>query len=224
MAPFTPFIAEELYRNLVGSVSSEAPESVHLTDFPVADTAEIDEQLMADTRLVMKVSSLGRAVRSQAGIKVRQPLQKLLIRVSSGSQKKGLKSLASQVLEEVNVKEISIVDDMPVTEWPVTTEGDLTLMLDTDITPELATEGMAREIVHRLQTMRRSAGFDIADHIVTCYQGDAYVAQVMTDFTDYIKQETLSQRLVEGVAEEGAFAESYKLAGHEVLLGVQKLA
>ncbi|MFC1908682.1 isoleucine--tRNA ligase [Chloroflexota bacterium] len=224
MAPLTPFIAEELYRNLVGSVSPEAPESVHLTDFPVADKTTIDKQLMDDTRLVMKVSSLGRAVRSQAGIKVRQPLQKLLVRVSSGSQEKGLKSLASQVLEEVNVKEISIIDDMPVTEWPVTTEGDLTLMLDTDITPELAAEGMAREIVHRLQTMRRSAGFDIADHIVTYYQGDAYVAQVMTDFADYIKQETLSQRLVDGVAEEGVFTESYKLSGHEVLLGVQKLA
>ncbi|MFC2007739.1 isoleucine--tRNA ligase [Chloroflexota bacterium] len=223
LAPLTPFIAEELYRNLVGSVSSKAPESVHLTDFPVPDMTTIDKQLMDDTRLVRKVSSLGRAVRSQAGIKVRQPLQKLLVKVSSGNQKKGLRNLASQVMEEVNVKEISIVDDMPVTKWPTATEGDLTLMLDSDITPELAAEGMAREIVHRLQTMRRSAGFDIADHIVTCYQGDAYVAQVMTDFADYIKQETLSQRLVEGVAEESAFSESYKLAGYEVLLGVQKL-
>ncbi|MFC1984736.1 isoleucine--tRNA ligase, partial [Chloroflexota bacterium] len=74
LAPFTPFLAEELYQNLVGSVFPEAPDSVHLTDFPVADEAKIDTQLAADIRLAMKLSSLGRAARSKAGIKVRQPL------------------------------------------------------------------------------------------------------------------------------------------------------
>ena len=82
---------------------------------------------------------------------------------------------------------------------------------------------MAREIVHRLQTMRRSAGFDIADHIITCYQGDDYIKQVMTDFADYIKQETLSQQLIEGIPDGDVFTESYKLSGVEVLLAVKKL-
>jgi len=72
--------------------------------------------------------------------------------------------------------------------------------------------------------MRRSAGFDIADHIITHYQGDDYVKQVMEDFADYIKQETLSRKLVEGIPEEGVFTESYKLGGHEILLGVERLA
>jgi len=82
---------------------------------------------------------------------------------------------------------------------------------------------MAREIVHRLQTMRRSAGFDIADYITTYYHGDDYVKQVMTDFTDYIKQETLSRQLVEGVPEKDVFTESYKLSGYDILLGVKRL-
>ena len=95
--------------------------------------------------------------------------------------------------------------------------------MPTVIPPELQAEGMAREIVHRLQNMRRSAGFDIADYIVTCYQGDEYIKQVMTDFADYIKQETLSRQLVEGVPGEGVYYESYQLSEHEVLLGVKKL-
>jgi isoleucyl-tRNA synthetase len=222
LAPFIPFLAEELYQNLVGPVKNE-PESVHLADFPVADATKIDKQLAADTRLAMKISSLGRAARSQAGIKVRQPLAKLLVKVTSEGQKRAIRRLAYQVLEEVNVKQLDIVDAMPVTDWPLVSEGDLTVMLDTDIPPELAAEGMAREIVRRLQTMRRSAGFDIADHITTYYQGDAYLKQVMADFAEYIRQETLSEQLVEGVPEEGAFTESYKLSGYDLLLGVKRL-
>ncbi|MFQ6121838.1 MAG: isoleucine--tRNA ligase [Dehalococcoidales bacterium] len=222
LAPFTPFLAEELYQNLVGSVQKK-PESVHLTDFPIVDATKIDKQLAADIRLVMKISSLGRAARSQAGIKVRQPLAKLLVKVRTERQKRAIRRLAYQVLEEVNVKGLDIVDEMPVAEWPLVSEDDLMVMLNTEIPPELAAEGMAREIVRRLQTMRRSAGFDIADHITTYYQGEAYITQVMTDFAKYIKQETLSEQLVEGVPEEGAFTESHKLGGYDLLLGVKRL-
>jgi len=94
--------------------------------------------------------------------------------------------------------------------------------IPTEISPELQAEGMAREIVHRLQIMRRSAGFDIADYIITYYQGEAYVKQVMEGFADYIKQETLSRQLVEGVPGE-VFNESYKLGGYDILLGVRRL-
>jgi isoleucyl-tRNA synthetase len=83
---------------------------------------------------------------------------------------------------------------------------------------------MAREIVHRLQNMRRSAGFDIADHIRAYYQGGPYIKQVVADFTDYIRQETLSTELIEGIPEEGVFTESYKLDGHEISLAVSRLA
>jgi len=83
---------------------------------------------------------------------------------------------------------------------------------------------MAREIVRRLQMMRRSAGFEIADHINTYYQGDEYIKSVVTDSADYIKQETLSEQLVDGAPEEGAYTESFKLEGHELLVGVKKLS
>jgi len=104
------------------------------------------------------------------------------------------------------------------------TTGAYLVAIPTEISPELQAEGIAREIVHRLQTMRRSAGFDIADHIVTYYQGEAYARQVMADFADYIKQETLSRQLVEGVPGQGVFTESHKLGGYDILLGVSREA
>ena len=226
LAPFTPFVAEEMYQNLVCSVFPDQPESVHLADFPVTDMDKIDQHLAADVRLIMRVSSLGRAARSEAGIKVRQPLSRLIIKVASERQKRALKHLAPQVMEEVNVKTLEAVDDMPVTkhkEWPLASEGDVMVMLDTDITPELAAEGMAREIVRRLQMMRRSAGFEIADHIVTCYQGDEYIKSVVSGSADYIKQETLSEQLLDSAPAQGAYAESFKLEGHELRLWVKRL-
>jgi isoleucyl-tRNA synthetase len=226
LAPFTPFLAEELYQNLVCSAFPEAPDSVHLTDFPVADKSMINERLSEDTRLAMKVSSLGRAARSQAGIKVRQPLARVLIKAGTKRDEEGLERLSPQVLEELNVKSIEYTDSEDEFNKPdltVSSEGGITVAMDCDVTPELAAEGLAREIVHRLQTMRRSAGFDIADHITTYYDSDSYVKQVMADWADYIKQETLSRELVEGIPEEGSFTEGYKLSGHEMMLGVKRV-
>jgi isoleucyl-tRNA synthetase len=216
LAPFTPFLAEELYQNLVGSVSPDAPESVHLTDFPVADEGKIDKQLMADIQLAMRISSLGRADRSEKGIKVRQPLPNVVLTVPSSSEKEALERLGDQIREELNVKHFTVEIDAGL---------GLSAKMDINITPELEAEGMAREIVRRLQAMRRSAGFDIADHIIVYYQGDDYIKQVMTDKTlvGYIRQETLSQKLVDGAPDEGAFSERQKISGHEVLLGVKRL-
>jgi isoleucyl-tRNA synthetase len=226
LAPFTPFLAEEIYRNLVCSVSKDAPESVHLADFPVADKSKIDEKLAADTRLAMKISSLGRAARSEAGIKVRQPLAEVTVRVEAKREKEALERLTPQLLEELNVKGLEFVEDMAALEkkgYVVITEGSHAVAISKDIPSELLAEGVAREIVRRLQTMRRSAGFDIADHITTYYQGDEYINQVMSDFADYIKQETLSRELVASAPKEDAFSESHKLSGHEITLGVRRL-
>jgi isoleucyl-tRNA synthetase len=224
MAPFTPFIADEIYRNLVYSVSSDAPESVHLTDFPEADTSKINTQLADDVRLALKVCSLGRAARSEAGIKVRQPLALALVGLSGSKEKESLARVKPQILEELNVKDVAAASaaELEKPEYKVSTEGGYSVAVPIDIPAELKVEGMAREIVHRLQTMRRSAGFDIADYIVTYYQGDDYIRQVMQDFTDYIKQETLSRNLTEAAPGEGAFNENFKLEGHQVLLGVKK--
>jgi len=226
LAPFTPFLAEGMYQNLVVLASAEAPDSVHLADFPVADESKIDKQLAADIQLAMKVSSLGRAARSQAGIKVRQPLAKVIVSAASNKERESLERTKSQILEELNVKDLEFVDNVAELDkagYEVVSEGGHSVAISTEIPPQLQAEGVAREIVRRLQTMRRSAGFDIADHITTYYQGEAYIRQVMTDFADYIKQETLSRQLVEGVPEEGVFTERHKLSGYDILLGVKKL-
>jgi isoleucyl-tRNA synthetase len=224
LAPFTPFLAEELYQNLVSSAFPGVPESVHLADFPVADVTKIDKQLVADIRLAMRISSLGRAARSAAGIKVRQPLARIDVFVNSSSQREILEkpAIQAQIMEEVNVKALRITDFPPKTA-SAGEANDIVVGLDASITPELKAEGMAREIVRRLQTMRRAAGFDIADHIITYYQGEAYIRRVMADFADYIKQETLSRELMEGVPGKGVFTERYKLSGYDILLGVKRL-
>jgi isoleucyl-tRNA synthetase len=225
LAPLAPFLAEELYQNLVAAVFPEEPDSVHLADFPAADEAKIDKQLSDDTQLAMKVSSLGRAARSQAGIKVRQPLAKAIVNLCHDRERDMLERVEPQVLEELNIKSLGceVCGSLPEEGYAASAEGGYTVAVATDISPELQAEGLAREIVHRLQTMRRAAGFDIADHIATCYQGDDYLREVMEGFTDYIKQETLSRELNCRAPGEGAFTESYKLSGHEIMLGVQRL-
>jgi isoleucyl-tRNA synthetase len=220
-----PFLAEELYQNLVRTAFPESPESVHLTDFPSADPAKIDKALSAATKLASKISSLGRAVRSTAGIKVRQPLAKVVVSLKSQTDREGLEHLKPQVLEELNVKNMEFVekaDDLEQGDYATITEGDITVAIYTRMTDELAGEGMAREIVHRLQTMRKSAGFEIADYIITYYQGDDYTSKVMWDFSGYIQQETLSHQLVAGSPEKDAFKENVKLSGHTIELGVIK--
>ncbi len=193
----------------------------------------------------MKVSSLGRAVRSKAGIKVRQPLAHVVVSVAGSSEERSLERIKPQIMEELNVKDLEIRSTPEVVKlhghgyvvsgmeqridekkgYKVLTGGGVYLVaVPTEIPPELQAEGMAREVVHRLQIMRRSAGFDIADYITTYYQGDAYMRQIIEDFADYIKQETLSRKLVEGIPEEGVFTESHKLGGYEILLGVKRLA
>ena len=182
LAPFMPFMAEELYQNLVRSAFPAAPESVHLADFPVADQTRINKQLTTATQLAIKVSSAGRAARSDANIKVRQPLAKVSVVMKSKSDRESLEHLKSQVLEELNVKDIEFVDTLEELKRPGYSniyEGDPAVAVCIELTPELENEGMAREIVHRIQNMRKSAGFEIADHITTYFEGDDYIRKVM---------------------------------------------
>ncbi len=225
LAPFTPFLAEELYQNLVCSAFPEAPESVHLADFPVPDKDMINEGLSIDTRLAIRISSLGRAARSKAGIKVRQPLAKAVVNLVSHRERESLERVKLQVIDELNIKEIEVVDNqecLAVEGYEISSEAGYTVAIATEIKPELAAEGLAREIVHRLQTMRRSAGYDITDYITTYYQGGNYIKNVMSSFGEYIKRETLSRELVEGLPVKGVISESYRLSSNEVTLGVAK--
>jgi isoleucyl-tRNA synthetase len=225
LAPFTPFLAEELYRNLVCSIFPKAPDSVHLADFPVEDKNMIDEGLSIDTRLAIRISSLGRAARSKADIKVRQPLARAIVKLISMRERESLERVKLQVIDELNIKELKVVDNeesLAVEGYEKSSEVGYTVAIATEITPELAAEGLAREIVHRLQTMRRSAGYDIADNIMTYYKGGDYIKNVMSSFGEYIKRETLSRELVEGLPVEGVFTENYRLSGNEVTLAVAR--
>ena len=224
MAPFTPFVAEEMYQNLVGSAQtgadSEAPESaahvsVHLADWPQSDPALVDRRLMEDVRTVMRVVGLGRAARSKAGIKVRQPLSRVVVKARSESEARGLRRLESQVLEELNVKSLELAEGDGALDGLTLAEDDAgyAVGLDTTVTPELAEEGMAREVVHRIQGLRRAAGFNISDHITTYYQGPPRLRTVLERHGDYVRQETLSDQLVEGAAPEGGHAEESALGG-----------
>ncbi|MEE8469749.1 MAG: DUF5915 domain-containing protein, partial [Dehalococcoidia bacterium] len=180
-----------------------------------------------DTRLAMTVSSMGRSARAKANLKVRQPLARVLVKVRSAAEREGLKRMASQVLDELNVKELQVVGSMPedkLSDWPTVEEGGLVVMIDSDITPELADEGLARELVHRLQFMRRSAGFDIADHIETYYSGGTSIQRVVKEFASYIRQETLSRTLSEGSAPDGSYVKNHTIDGNEVMLAVKRLS
>jgi isoleucyl-tRNA synthetase len=289
LAPFTPFLAEELYQNLVRSWDQAAPESVHLAAWPVADLSLRDEALEAETRLVMRLASLGRAARAKANVKVRQPLQEVLVKLRSPGERAALERLSEQLLDEINVKRLAIIEnedaylhyevkpnlpvlgpklgrDLPqvarelaamdpaqvvaavqqgrtvtvaghelqvedlliqATErdgYAAAQEAGYTLILSTTVTPELAEEGLARELVRRLQEMRRNADFDISDRIVTYYEGPAEIERVMTAWGEYIRQETLSLDLIAGPPADGAYRETQNVDGYPVTLAVARSA
>ena len=244
MAPLAPFMAEELYRSLVCAVNPEAPDSVHLAAYPTADEALIDRDLMAATRLAMQVASMGRAARAKAGVKVRQPLAQVQV----CGRADYLNQVGAQILEELNIKELTILEDdaayqerlrqeaqaqgetdfsghgiYPVDDYWVSVEPGCLVALDTRITPELAAEGLARELAHRIQGLRRSARFELTDRIVAYYQGPAAVAQVMQNHAAYIQQETLSDELIAAPPPAEAQAETQKVEGMEVTLGVRRV-
>jgi isoleucyl-tRNA synthetase len=222
MAPFAPFVAEEMYQNLVVSVDGGAPESVHLADWPEADDSLVDQRLMDETRVVMRVVSLGRAARSKAGIKVRQPLSRVVVKARSASEARGLQRLKSQVLEELNVKSLEVAEgDGGLGELAVAEdESGYAVGLDTAITQDLADEGLARELVRRIQNARKAAGFDISDHITTCLAGPDWLSRVLARYGDYVRQETLSDELTEGPPPAGAHVEEQELDGEPITLAV----
>jgi isoleucyl-tRNA synthetase len=226
LAPFVPFTAEEIYRNLVCTADSQAPESVHLTDFPSVNKAKIDDRLNGEVRLAMKITSLGRAARAKAGIKVRQPLAKAIIALAQESERDALQKFAADIMDEVNIKELEFVKDTLSEDMPyhaVANDGKYWVAIDIRLSPQLKAEGVSREIVRHIQTMRRAAGFDVVDHIVTYYQGKEDIARVLKDFGGYIKQETLSLELTEGLPPEGAYVEKHRISNSDVLLAVSKV-
>ena len=244
-APFVPFMAENIYQNLVTPFYPNAPESVHLCDFPVSDASYIDKDLENDMELTLQAVVLGRACRNKANIKNRQPLSEMYVKTDSSVSDMGILDLAA---DELNVKKLTLTDDdsqfvsyevkpqlktlgpkygkqlgeirqylatcdtkalvtsvrekgmvkvqlpsgeveLAVDDLLISTisrndfvaesDGGMTVVLATTLTPELIEEGICRELVSRIQTMRKDAGFEVTDHIILGYEGTGEVADVL---------------------------------------------
>jgi len=225
LAPIAPFIPDHIYQNLVRSVDQSAPESIHLTDYPVADMTLIDSSLNDTMELVMNLASLGRAARASAAIKVRQPLSKAIIQVTSESVRQGVAALSEHLKEELNVKGIEFVDVLADDEPRCAVAGDdhNKVGVVTQLSDALVSEGLARELVRRLQMMRRNAGLEISDHIEVFYQGANVFDSVFDQFADYIAQETLSRGLNNAAPPEDAASQTLKLDGNELVLGLRRI-
>ena len=264
-APFTPFIAEEIYRNLKGASD---PDSVHLCDFPTANSAARDldlEKRMADVQAAVE---LGRRLRADNDLKVRQPLSALKL---AGGDVKGLEEL---IEDELNVKSVVFVadetdlcdvsykanfktlgkkcgakmkavaaaiaaaksvpfdcegftitaDDVLVTRSPkaglvVASEGAIVVGLETALTPELVAEGLAREFVSHVQSMRKEADFEVTQRISLTVEADDETKAALEAHLDYVKNETLTTAFAFAATD----AEAVELNGHSTKIKVEKV-
>jgi len=287
LAPVTPFLAEEMYRNLVARLDHEAPPSVHLTDWPVPDETAIDRELSEATGLAMRLASLGRSARASAKLKVRQPLRELVVEVRTEEEKTLLERITPQLLDELNVKSVrdageigglvgySLKPNLPVLGpkygpllpqirealsradagsvaaaveagekipvdgfeleagevlvervapegYAVASDAGYAAGVSLEVTPELRAEGIARDIVHMIQNLRRSAGFEIADRITAYVEAGGVIEEALKAHEKYLKQEVLALDVVFGAPPPDATAVEQQVNGERVLLGVRR--
>ena len=209
MAPFTPFVSEEIYKNLANK------ESVHLADFPVADEKLIDEDLNQKMRLTRRFVKLGLAARAKVGIKVRQPLSELKINEDIGAEFREL------IKDEVNVKKVLFAGGITAEPGYVREEEiNWEAGLDTKITEDLRLEGEARELVRRIQELRKKAGFQVDNRISLSYAGGSDIFQ---KFGDLIAKETLSEKLSEGEDADADISELVALEMTPVKVWLKKI-
>jgi len=294
LSPVLPFVTEVMYQNLVRNVYDDAYESIHHTDWPQTDQSVIDEKLVGQMELARRVASLGLSARSNAGLKVRQPLAKVLVYVSEG-QAELSEELVAIVSDELNVKGFEFVNDagelvnylvLPVSKLlgpkfgadfpmvraalseldptdvalkvgvdePVTFKVQLgsgettislnaeellvntepaeglavaadrlvTVAVDAVLTPELKLEGLAREIVRRVQAQRKNADFNIEDRIKTWYKTSGDLGEVIETWCTYIQAETLAIVLVSGDPPDDAYVETHSVDGMEITIGIKQ--
>jgi isoleucyl-tRNA synthetase len=192
LAPFMPFLTEDMYQNLVRSCDPDAPESVHLASYPEPDQASIDPVLEKEVKLVRDVVSLGRAAREKSRLKVRQPLAAALIRTAEFRD--SILRHAETIKEELNVRDLLFTE--PGAQFPpdyvVEESPDRAVGVCTKLTPELEDEGFARELVHKVQGLRKEAGFDVTDRITLSCKASPRLAQAVEAFRDYISREILA--------------------------------
>ena len=263
-SPIAPFFMDNLYRDLSKNVSENKLSSVHLGEFPKADEELIDPSLERKMQKAQAISSMVLSLRKKEMIKVRQPLQKIMIPVIDEQDKLDIEAVSNLITSEVNVKEIELLQDasgiliknvkpnfkvlgpkygkemrfvaqaisgledehieaieregeinievngkeasllleeveittQDIEGWLVANQGNLTVALDVSITDDLRSEGIARELVNRIQNLRKESGLDITDRIILYVEMDGVIDEAVTLNSEYIKNETLTKELI----------------------------
>ncbi|MGB2939227.1 MAG: isoleucine--tRNA ligase [Candidatus Dormiibacterota bacterium] len=208
LAPFTPFLADELYLNLARGLAGAA-DSVHLDLWPEADAAAIDRHLSQEMGRARRIVEAGHKERDRANLKVRQPLKGATV---PGPELD--RELEAIVLDELNLKSLQYA----------TSDGH-EVKLDTEVTPELRREGLAREVVRRIQGARKDAGFNIDDRIEVWYRVDGDLTRVFTEWADYIQRETLAVSLAaaDGELPAGAHVVDQPLERESLWLALRRV-
>ncbi len=284
-APMIPFMTEEIYQNLVRSIDKNAPESIHLCDFPVADEAKIDAELEKNMEEVLKIVVMGRACRNAANIKNRQPIGQMFVKADTD-----LPGFYQEIIEdELNVKKVTFTDDvrsfttytfkpqmrtvgpkygkllgairkalsevdgnaamdelnstealnLDLGDQTVTlmredllidmtqmegyvseNDNNITVVLDTNLSGELLEEGFVREIISKIQTMRKEADFEVTDHIKVTFTGSEKVETIVSRFADTIKGDVLADEIKE--CEPTGYVKDWKINGESVTMGVER--
>ena len=263
-APIAPFYADHLYQDLIAVTPLDSPASVHLFDFPVADANAIDPDLELRINKARLITSLALSLRKKEQIKVRQPLQKLIIPVKNNTEQQAIQKVQEQLMQEINVKEIELLEDAnallvrevkpnfkvlgpkygplmktvvaaihnlsttqiqqleegqstpigiddkqnielnpedieiyfkDIEGWQVAQGNGLTVALDITLTPELIDEGIARELVNRIQNIRKDSGFEITDTIEITIQEESKLEKAVAENKAYIMDETLCKKI-----------------------------
>lgn len=293
MAPFAPFFADRLYRDLTApalEAEGKPVVSVHLTDFPKADESVIDSALEERMHLAQTVCSLVLSLRRKVNIKVRQPLQAIMIPVSSESRRSQLEAMKQLILSEVNVKEMQLTDDSDgvlvksikpdfkklgpkfgkkmkaaaaainaftqqqiaqierdgsitfrldgedvtvevadvdihsedIPGWLVASDGSVTVALEVEITDQLRKEGVARDLINRIQNIRKGRGYDITDRITVTVEPSELTSGAVADFGEYIASQVLASAIVEAPVTDPADDEVLDIDGTEVKVKISR--
>jgi isoleucyl-tRNA synthetase len=222
LAPVTPFITEHMYRTLVSARSADVPLSVHLTSYPAPDPALVDQELEHGVARVRRVLSVGLAARNSARIKVRQPLSRAIVHVVSGDAA-WLRTFEDDLRDELNVESMELVATSPErsASVAVASEGDVTVALDTTVTPALARKGLVRHLVHQVQVLRKTAGLAVEQRITLFIATDAETRAAIVESRDYVVDETLAEALVFETPPPGAAILAVELARGRATLGVR---
>ena len=218
LAPFTPFLADEIWDNIVRGIRPEAPDSVHLADWPSYDETLIDEELRGSMAAARRVVALGLQARDQAKIKVRQPLAAAAV---SGTGAELAMRHAAIIAEELNVKDVRVAD-APPDGWAVAADPSMTVALDATLTEELRGEGMARELVRAVQNLRKKSGLAVADRIRLGIVAPDSVWTAIDRHIAWISAEVLAPEGAGRSIVEGGGAAEVKLDGERVTISLTR--